>query len=452
VVDLRPAIAPAYLFLCLLLGGSGQGIWNNLLLQLAGFGLIVWAAVARDVQPLPQSALRLMLLALAMLAVVALQLVPLPAALWPHLGAGRERVAAGFQLLGMAAPSLPMSLTPDQALSTLAAAVPAIALYCAIVRLRAYRESWLALALVGGTMAGVLLGALQVAGGDGTASPWYLYRQVNRGLAVGFFANANHMGNLLVITLPFVAALLAGARGTKVQHYSGMVALAAGIALVIIAGIALNGSIAAYVLAVPVAGASALLLVKLRQAARRWLAAAVLASLSLAAGVLALGPLGERALGSSASVESRAALAANTLAATEDFLPFGSGLGSFRQVYKLYENEAGVERVVVNHAHNDYLELALETGIPGAVIVLLFLWWWASTVRRVWRFSDYSALARAATIASAALLVHSLVDYPLRTEALAAVFGMCLALMTMPKPKPQADESELWPTRHVVLG
>ena len=33
---LRDAIAPSYLFLCLLLGGSAQGIWANMTLQLVG--------------------------------------------------------------------------------------------------------------------------------------------------------------------------------------------------------------------------------------------------------------------------------------------------------------------------------------------------------------------------------------------------------------------------------
>ena len=38
---------------------------------------------------------------------------------------------------------------------------------------------------------------------------------------------------------------------------------------------------------------------------------------------------------------------------------------------------ATIERTYVNHAHNDYLELALEGGIPAIVLMLLFLAWWA---------------------------------------------------------------------------
>ena len=37
---LRDAIAPSYLFLCLLLGGSAQGIWANMTLQLVGLAIL----------------------------------------------------------------------------------------------------------------------------------------------------------------------------------------------------------------------------------------------------------------------------------------------------------------------------------------------------------------------------------------------------------------------------
>ena len=40
----REGLAPAYLLLCLVLGGSAQGIWANMVLQLLGIGVIAWAA------------------------------------------------------------------------------------------------------------------------------------------------------------------------------------------------------------------------------------------------------------------------------------------------------------------------------------------------------------------------------------------------------------------------
>jgi O-antigen ligase len=446
----RQAVAPAYLLLCLVLGGSAQGIFFNLLLQLLGLAIIVWAAAAPADQQMSRPASLLFLLVIGALLLVALQLVPLPASLWPRLGA-RGAIADGYRVLGIPVPSLPVSLAPYATLATIVAVIPAVAMLCAILRLQAYRRSWLALALLAGTFAGILLGALQVASGDPQTSPWYLYGFSNFGFAVGFFANANHMAVLLVIALPFLAALLASARGGSVQRYSAAVALAAGAALVIVVGIALNRSLAGYGLAVPALAASLLIFLPARSPARLWIAIGSAVLLIAAVVALALSPIGERTLGTSSSVQSREAINATTARAIVDFLPYGSGLGTFKPVYKLYEDHDGIVATVINHAHNDYAELALEMGIPGIILMLLFLGWWTVTVWRAWRFADAGPYARAASIASAALLAHSLVDFPLRTAALSTCFAMCLGLLVQRRTPPAAQPSELWPTRHVVL-
>ena len=211
----RSAVAPLYLFACLLLGGSAQSIWGNMLLQLAGVAIIAWAAVAPADAPLPRAAKALLLLAIVAVAVVALQAVPLPPSFWAH--GARARIAEGYQLLGVPVPSLPVSLTPYASLSELLCLIPPLAIFCAIVRLNAYRVSWLAAALLAGSVAGIMLGALQVVSA-GSTSPWYLYLETNVGLAVGFFANANHMADLLLIAFPFVAAIASAGKGPNFQR------------------------------------------------------------------------------------------------------------------------------------------------------------------------------------------------------------------------------------------
>jgi O-antigen ligase len=130
----------------------------------------------------------------------------------------------------------------------------------------------------------------------------------------------------------------------------------------------------------------------------------------------------------------------------------GSGLGTFPAVYRLSEDPATVERTFVNHAHNDYMEFALEAGIPGIVLTLLFLLWWCSRAFAIWRSPDAAEMARAACVASAAVLLHSLVDYPLRTAAIATVTAMALALMADPaRRRHQVRAEELRPTRHLTL-
>jgi O-antigen ligase len=448
----REAAAPLYLFLCLIVGGSAQGIWANMLLQLLGIGLIGWAAAARNGEPPAPAARRLFILILLGLVLIALELIPLPPAIWSSLG-GRGELASGYALLGMPVPALPLSLTPHETLSSLLALIPALAMVCALIRLRAFRPSWLAAALVAGALCGILLGTLQVASSEPLNSPWYLYPDTSFGFAVGFFANANHMATLLVITLPFLAALLAAARGRNLQRYSALLAIVAGIALVIAVGIVLNRSLAGYLLALPVIAASALILMPARSRLRQW--ALLVAGLCLVGGLGALestsirsGTIGAEA---TTSVESREMILATTLAAARDFLPLGSGVGSFRQVYQLYEDPGRVDSTYVVHAHNDYAELMLETGIPGTVLLVLFLGWWAAAAWRVWRSAEAGPYARAASIASAAILAHSLVDFPLRTAAIGTCFAMCLALLADKRAVQASEKGDLRPTRHVVI-
>jgi O-antigen ligase len=297
-----------------------------------------------------------------------------------------------------------------------------------------------------------LLGVLQVSSGNPDTSPWYLYAESSFGVASGFFANANHMATLMIATLPFLAALYASSRSTNRQRSSAVLVLVLGVGLVIFVGILLNRSLAAYGLTPPVLAASVLILLGQRSRWRGWTLLIAGLLLIAAAVVLATSSVRSSQFESDAptSVQTRQEMLSTTARAVRDFMPWGSGLGSFRSVYQLYEDPARVTNTYVIHAHNDYAELALETGLPGIMLVLLFLGWWSRASWRAW-FGDGGPYARAASIASAAILVHSLVDFPLRTAAIATVFAMCLALLSERRPQPVQTRSDLWPTRHVVV-
>jgi O-antigen ligase len=153
------------------------------------------------------------------------------------------------------------------------------------------------------------------------------------------------------------------------------------------------------------------------------------------------------------SVESRYTTFKTGLKAAADFAPLGSGVGTFGNIYPRFENPASVTRTYVNHVHNDFIELALETGAAGLILVTLFLLWWGGRLIAIWRAPNIDPYARAASIASAAILAHSVVDYPLRTAAISAVFAVCVALMVQPRrgmnigPAPEGQ-----PARHLSVG
>jgi O-antigen ligase len=109
------------------------------------------------------------------------------------------------------------------------------------------------------------------------------------------------------------------------------------------------------------------------------------------------------------------------------------------QIYRRYEDPNVVEREWLNHVHSDYIELVLEVGVLGIAVLIVFLLWWLSRAVRIWRAEKPDYFARAATVASGAILAHSVVDYPLRTAAISALFAVCCALMAEPRSRVRRD-------------
>jgi O-antigen ligase len=453
-VRLRKAITPAYLLLCLLLGGSVQAVWGNMALQILAVALIGWAALAPKSEPITRaSELLLGLVALTVLLFV-LQLVPLPPEIWTAIP-GRQAIVTGYSTLGQPFPWLPVSITPHETLATAWTLLPPLAVFVGLTRLRAYEESWIAGTVILGAFLGVLLGALQTISGSDMQSLWYLFDVTNSG-AVGFFANRNHMGTLLLVTIPFAAALFAsGDPQAKGQGRTlAMLTMGAGGFLVVVVGLVLNGSLAAVALALPVIASSALILpisLKLRRLSIAATAIALVAALA----TLTTSPIhSDLSSGFAAtSVQSRQEIWQRTGPIVAETFPVGTGIGSFQQVYALHEDPSDIEGTYINHAHNDYLELVLEAGLPGALLLLLFFGWWIRQTLRVWQSALSSRFSRAATIASAAILAHSTVDYPVRTAAIAAVFAACSALMAQLSSRVRSDRvSEVQRTRHLTIG
>jgi O-antigen ligase len=443
-------ILPAYLLLCLLIGGSVQGVWANAALQLLALAILAWALLTRDPQPLTRAGRQLLVLAGLLVLLIAIQLAPLPPSVWTALP-GREFVAEGLALLGIPLPWMPTSLAPHDTAATATTLLPPLALAVGMMRLRAWSAGWMLGAIVAGAAASILLGILQVTAGDGS---WYFYRITNLGTAVGAFANANHFATLLLAAIPVLAGLFAvrwRASDNK-QARSLSVALAAAAAAVLLLGILVNASAAVLLLGPAVVAGSALLALRLEPRRVRQGLAAI--ALLLAIATIALATVGKNlpGWGTNASIETRTTFWSTTLEATQDHLATGTGFGTFEQVYQRYEDPGAVDNWYTNHAHNDYLEIALEGGVPALVLLLLFLLWWLRQAASTWLSNVGSPEQKAAAVASAAILLHSTFDYPLRTAAIAAVMAVCVALLAGAKgASRKASEDDRETARHASL-
>ncbi len=107
----------------------------------------------------------------------------------------------------------------------------------------------------------------------------------------------------------------------------------------------------------------------------------------------------------------------------------GWGLGAFPIVYP--EFRSFYTTFFVNQAHNDYLQLLVETGLAGfsiAVWFLVLVFRQAAGKLKNWTETANGALAVAALLGCVGILVHSFFDFNLQIPANAALFYVLCAI------------------------
>lgn len=105
---IRSALVPAYVLLCIGLGGSVQGVWGVAALQLLAIAIIGWSLLAKDSLPLSGAAKALFVIAGLMVLIVLVQLHS-PAA-GDLVGAAGARTGHGRLPLARAALAKPADL------------------------------------------------------------------------------------------------------------------------------------------------------------------------------------------------------------------------------------------------------------------------------------------------------------------------------------------------------
>ena len=429
-----------FLVLAVALGGGHiQGPIRNGLIESVGLGLLIALAARQAKSPfLPIEAKGVLLLFVALLLTFFVQLVPLP---WPALP-GREATDAVTALLPGAHRWQPLSLDPSStARFALSLSVPLVAFLLTLAsgsrgRLFAIRS----IALMAGASA--LLGMLQLAlGFPSWASPFGL---ADAGVADGLFVNRNHQAMFLL------CGLLASGLWLRLDDERSPFRLRAGrwrvhaawllfplLAMMVVAA-ASKAGIGFLVIILPLSTAIALASGKGRSVAiPGW--ALPLAALGVIAAIVAF------MIPSSTIEVVRARLIFHGDARIEFYpdlvvllrqaWPMGTGAGTFVAEYKLIEDLDKLGPAYLNHAHNEYVEWLIEMGFAGLVLLVAGTALVVGRAIMVLRSSrsesrKWSAVGGFAMLAVLAL--HSAIDYPLRTDTLAAVAGVALALLFAP--------------------
>jgi O-antigen ligase len=440
--------ASVFSFSVVLGGGTLRGLWSDATVQLLSLLLIV-TLMPRLLQNRDTGAgLGPLLIVAALVILPLLQLLPMPPNLWMLLP-GRETIAVVYQETGTTLPWLPISLDPTATWRGALSLLPAIAVFFATLRLTAKARRSISLLLIVLGVVSVLLGLAQLM--QGPSSSLRFYPITNPHNSVGFFANRNHFAALLYCLIPFTAAWVIGlVFDRRRERLLGLaVCLLVYVALLLGLGMALSR--AGFFLAIVAALASLLLAVRHERRIAKY-GIAILGGAILLGAILfiqfAFFDLLVR-FDDGVLSDYRFRIAEGTIEAGRVFQPIGSGFGTFVPIYQMFEASGALLTSYVNHAHNDWLQVWLEGGWLAIAATVGFLIWFAQAGARVWRAPQTQsvvldrALAQAASITIGLLLIHSAMDYPLRTTAIMVVFAYCCALLIPPVPMPHHSPSPI---------
>ncbi|MGY1425111.1 O-antigen ligase family protein [Lysobacter sp. A289] len=449
------AVAEAALALLIVValafGGGSRGM-GDLMVHLVAVPVLA-LAVLRWRHAAASRLQRLLLLTLlAGFALTALQLLPLPAAAFAALPQ-RSAVLADLHTAGLQPAWLPMTLDrwgTIRALLALATFCAAWMLACTLTPQS--RERLLKLTLVAASVMALVGFAQAAAGSHSSLRPYDYHHPMG---AIGAFANRNHFADLLAMLLPF--ALAFGIRGQR-DRQPGAIFAWYGVAVMLFLAAALSYSRTGFALACVAVVASLLVLRPGSNPVTKGQGKRFAPLLALGAGALAVGYYAwdgiVRRLEQDPLEDLRWQYVAHGIDAATAYLPWGSGLGSFRDAYAPFEPVGAMVNVHALHAHNDSLEIAVEAGLPGLLLLLAFL---ALLLAAGWTAlrqppGEAKLVLAAAVVAACVPLAHSLVDYPLRTLSIASVFGLVVAVLVSAGHRSPVAASATEPIHHQSPG
>ncbi len=450
-------LAIGCVYAAVLIGGASRvDVLMQIVPQLAGLVVLIvalwlWKGVDASLRPA-------VWFVLAVVALIAIQLVPLPPSLWMTLP-GRSLLADAATLSGFPQPWRPISISPDMTIAALLGFLPSAAIVFIWPQLSKHAKRGVMTHFVVLGLVSAALGVLQLAGGS--ESVFRFYAVTNSENAVGLFANRNHHALFMAAILPMLAhwaVLNRQNNGVAMRRYSAMFA-----ALFLLCSIIVAGSRAGLFLGVlgvlyfswivPLSGSGAMDGAKSK--AQPFKPKALFArfafplsalSITAVAAYLARATAIDRLAAGDVGTELRAKVIAPITIAIKDMFPIGTGFGTFDRAYRIYEPAALLKKTYLNHAHNDFLEVVLEGGAIALILCGVFLIFWAVRSWSIWFRWDAdrkaTKFARVGSLVTGAVMISSVGDYPLRTPAIAALFTIaCLWMLDASSEQRAGDGS-----------
>jgi len=423
--SLSLGLLTALLVLLWVAGGASRADVIGQVVTRAGVWAIAIAFILFAAPPRMRPVAPVGIFVLAGVLLVALQLIPLPPSLWVQLP-GRELLAQAATVSGQEQPWRPISISPGataNALWSLVVPVVTLLLMAGLSQVEHWRVAGL---LLGFVVASCLIGLLQFSGMR------FDHPMLNDtpGAVSASFANRNHFGLFAAIgcLLAPVWAFQEGGRG----RWKTIVAPA----LVLLFGLVILATGSRMGLLVGALGVGlGLLIVRRRIVSElkrlpKWLSIAlVVGTVAVVAAAIILSVTLDRAislnraLSLGAGEDLRRQALPTVLQMVRTYFPFGSGFGAFDPVYRISEPAELLSTVYFNHAHNDLLEIVLDGGLPGLLLLSAAIIWWLWKSFGALRIKDGSQrlLPRLGSGILLLVLVASLTDYPARTPMIMSI-------------------------------
>ncbi len=382
--------------------------------------MVAWIAIIGSLlfgaRPSLPAARPAFLILSAALALVLVQMIPLPPTLWQMLP-GRNAITLP-QLLGPPG-WRPLALVPGAAANSAAALIVPFAALLLIAGLEKRELAWLPSLMLGMIAAAAIPGLLQFSGAG------FDHPLINDtpGQVSGNFANRNHFALFLAfgcVLAPAWAFSGAGRAGWRAPVAGGLVIL---FVLLILA----SGSRAGLMVGgLGVIAGLPMLYHGIRRNYRNipsWFLPAIFAAaLVLLAIFIAISMNSNRAvsinrlLSLDAGQDFRTRSIPVILEMIKEYFPFGAGFGGFDPIFRVHEPFDLLKATYFNHAHNDFLEIALDGGILAILICVGAAGWWALSSIKAWRRGP--ELAKVGSAILGLILIASIFDYPARTPTM----------------------------------
>ena len=423
-------VAGAWLFTCLGGGSARADVLLVLPVRLAavvGLALLLWLV--------PPGRLRLqrplLLFAGAVAIVLAIQLIPLPPAVWASLP-GRDFYRTLADADGVGAVWRPISFSPDLTWNSLLSLLPPVLFLLAVPALGTRVSRRLLVGLWITILVSGVVGLVQMAGGPD--SPLRFYPINNQDSATGLFANRNHQAAFLAMGVPLAAWWAThGNVAPRLRRARWLIAGSA-VLFLLTAAVMTQSRMGGAVVILAFLLAAALIL---RGTGLRKVTLAALAGAGLVAAALAwvgLSTWSESRFGiDRVEQDVRLKVLPETLEMARTFFPVGAGWGSFAQVYPRFESTEDLSPEYLNHTHSELTQLVIEGGVVAIALLLVFLAWYVRAIWRAWSTVNApgASEARLCTVLLALPLVASITDYPLRTPLMACAFAAAAAMLSV---------------------